>query len=265
MKHAHASDEDSGVRRPRGDKAPPHAPAADGVETPAQADYGKILMGGLEGMLSVLIRNGKNYLGPIKGYASLIQDDTDEASNTRRWADKIMRNVRVMEDHFNSLDMYRIKGALGVAEVSWHLLVSEVMDHFAAVNVKGVPIEIANETRGTFRQHGELLKRVLVHLVVNAYESIERAGKVDLTILPHSDTDDGRRRVAIRVADSGRGMDGETTKRIWIPFYTTKRHHVGLGLPYVATAAALMKMEVEVVSTLGGGTVVNLVLTEEGG
>jgi two-component system, sporulation sensor kinase D len=228
-------------------------------------DYNAGLIDGLEGVLSALIHNGTNHLGPIKGYASLIQDDTDDASNARRWADKIMRNVREMEDHFHALDMFRLRGAIGVCEISWPRLVSDVMDRFAAANLRGVPIEIINEAQGTFRQHRELLKRVLLHLVVNAYESIERNGQIVISVKDHAPAADGRRRYAVCVNDTGRGMDGEVMKRSWTPFFTTKQNHIGLGLPYVAAAASVMEMEIEVASTLGQGTDVGLVLVEQGG
>ena len=229
------------------------------------SEHDSDFINGLEGILSVLIHNGKNHLGPIKGYASLIQDDTDHDSNARRWADKIMRNVREMEDHLHALEMFQLKGAIGLADISWHRVMSDVMDRFAAVNVRGVPIEIVNETRGTFRQHKELLKRVLVHLVVNAYESIERTGKITLSVREQSAAEDDRRRFTVGVTDSGCGMDGELMRCIWTPFFTTKRNHIGLGLPFVAAAAAVMKMDIEVTSTSGRGTAVGLVVTEQGG
>lgn len=235
--------------------------AAEDSGTPV--DLG--LFEGLESMLSVLIRSGKAHLGPIKGYTSLIQDDTPDSANARRWADKIMRSVRQMEDQLNALDMFRIAGKMGAQELSWHRVISEVMDHFAVVNLKGLPIEIVNDTRGTFRQHGELLKRVLTHLLVNAYESIEHSGKITMIVEQHSVTDDGRRRFTVRISDTGGGIDGEAMKDIWQPFYSTKRNHVGLGLPYVTAAAAVMDMETELVSSAGRGTSVGLLLTEQGG
>jgi signal transduction histidine kinase len=235
----------------------------DAGENGTPVDLG--LFEGLEGMLSVLINTGRNNIGPIKGYASLIQDETPDSSNERRWADKIMRSVRLMEDHLNTLDMFRIDGREGAQDLSWHRLISEVTDHFAAVNLKGVPIEIVNDTRGTFRQYGGLLKRVLVHLVVNAYESIEQSGKITLFVENLSATDDGRRRFAIRVSDTGVGIGGEAMKEIWQPFYTTKHNHIGLGLPYVTAAAAVMGMETELISSAGRGTSVGLLLTEQGG
>jgi signal transduction histidine kinase len=222
------------------------------------------LINGLDGVLSLLIHNGKNHLGPIKGFASLIQDDTDEASNARHWADKIIRNVREMEAQMDFLDMFRLNGAVGVSSVSWHRVVSGVMDRFAAVNVRGVPVEIVNGAKGSFKQHGALLERVLVHLVVNAYESITRSGGITLTIRERKGPDD-RRRFAVGVTDTGCGIDGDAMSRIWRPFYTTKRNHIGLGLPYVAAAASITESEIEVASVEGQGTAVGLVITEQGG
>lgn len=219
---------------------------------------------GLEEILSLVIRSSRGHLGPIRGYASLIQDDNEESSNTRRWADKIVRNVRRMENCLGLLDMYRIRGALGLQHSTWHRIVSSVMDQFAAVNVKGVPIEIVNDTRGTFVQHPGLITRVLAHLVVNAYESIDRTGKLTVRIGNDGHTSDGRRRFEVRVDDTGCGIDKKISARIWKPFFTTKHNHVGLGLSYVAAAAPVLGMNVTIDSKSGRGTSVGLVLSEQG-
>lgn len=220
---------------------------------------------GLEEILSLVIRSGRSHVGPIRGYASLIQDDNTNESNTRRWADKIVRNARRMEDYFELLDMYRIRGATGVKQCSWQKIVSTVMDRFSAVNLKGVPIEIFNNTSGPFRQHAGLVTRVLSHIVFNAYESIQRTGKLSVRIDSTGHTSDGRRRFELRVSDNGCGIDKENSDLIWKPFFTTKHDHVGLGMTYVAAAAPVLGMKVEVDSTAGRGTTVGLLLSEQGG
>ena len=221
----------------------------------------------LELMFSNIIHNGKNYLGPIKGYASLIQDDNSEEQNSRRWADKIVRNVEQMEKYFELLSMFRVKGALGVKRVSWHEVISSVLKYYAHVNRRGLPLEVTNKTRGSIRQHGELLKRVLIHLVCNAYESISGDGKVSMYITDSRDAREPnqKKKAVIEIADTGCGIDEEKIDMIWKPFFTTKHDHVGLGLPFVAMAAPILDLDVELHSNTGKGTTVTLVLTEQGG
>ena len=234
-------------------------------ESSPTADAG--LFYNLEVMFSNIIHNGKNYLGPIKGYASLIQDDNGEENNSRRWADKIIRSVEQMEKYFELLSMFRVKGALGVTLVSWHELISNVLKYYSHLNRRGVPLEITNNARRRIRQRGELLRRVLVHLICNAYESIQGPGKVSLSI---SDSDaaprqDGEKKVVIEISDTGCGIDEEKVDMIWKPFYTTKHDHVGLGLPFVAMAAPILNMDIKLHSMHGRGTTVTLVLAEQGG
>jgi signal transduction histidine kinase len=238
-------------------------PAAVGFAGEAAGVIG--LFDGLEEMFSVLIHSGKNQLGPIKGYASLIQDDTEDSTNTRRWADKIMRNVRLMEDHFELLNSYRIRGAVGLTETSWQRLISPLMDRFASVNTKGVPIEIVNNTRGSFCQHGKLIGRALTHIMVNAYESLGDGGKLMMMVDETGRTAEGRRKYRVRIADTGSGIKRKDIGLVWKPFFTTKHNHIGLGLSYVAAAASILGMETEVASSAGTGTTVTLILSEQGG
>jgi two-component system sensor histidine kinase HydH len=223
------------------------------------------LFGGLEEMLTVLIHNAANHLGPIKGYASLIHDGNDSPDNTKRWADKIVRNVRRMEDYLELLNLYRIRSAVGVGETTWQNVVAAVMDRFSAVNVKAIPIEIVNDTRGSFVQHVELLKRVLGHLVVNAYESIETTGKLSVTVTELEQCEQRKRRFGVRVTDTGCGIERKNVELAWRPFFTTKPAHVGLGLPFVASAARILAANIKVESRPGYGTTVSLVLSEKGG
>jgi K+-sensing histidine kinase KdpD len=249
------------AREPGGDW--PATPGAVERDDPGRS--ASRLFFGLEQIFSLVIHSGKNHLGPIKGYASLIQDDNDDKSNSRRWADKIVRNVNRMESYFELLDMYRIRGAIGIKKASWQQIVSVVMERFAAVNVKGVPIEISNNAAGPFVQHRDLITRVMVHLVLNAYESIEKTGKLAIDIEERGFTSDGRRRFEVRVSDTGCGIAREDSNAIWKPFFSTKHDHIGLGLSFVAAAAPSLGMKVAIDSAVGRGTTVGLVLSEQGG
>ena len=66
-------------------------------------------------------------------------------------------------------------------------------------------------------------------------------------------------RMTLEVADTGCGMDEETRRRIFTPFFTTKGSKgSGLGLPVVASILRERGGDIEVQSAVGKGCTVRL-------
>jgi signal transduction histidine kinase len=79
----------------------------------------------------------------------------------------------------------------------------------------------------------EQLKEVLVNLMVNACEAIEKGG----TIVIHEDkntTPSGESIAIIKVSDTGPGIPAAIREKVFEPFFTTKEEGTGLGLSIVA-------------------------------
>ena len=97
------------------------------------------------------------------------------------------------------------------------------------------------------------LEEVLRNLLTNAVDAAGEAGEVTLTYqsVPN------RRRAIITVADNGCGMDAETTKHIFEPYYTTKNQgkNLGLGLYYCWNVMNAHGGSVRVTSAPGTGSV----------
>lgn len=80
------------------------------------------------------------------------------------------------------------------------------------------------------------IKQVLINLVQNAADSIERGGSITLRArtgvasLTHRSTPV----VILEVADTGKGIPEEVERRIFDPFFSTKENGTGLGLPIAA-------------------------------
>ena len=70
----------------------------------------------------------------------------------------------------------------------------------------------------------EKLKQVLLNLVKNAIEALEKGG--NLTIESRLQGEE----IAIRIADDGPGIAKDDQDKIFAPFYTTKKKGSGLGL-----------------------------------
>jgi signal transduction histidine kinase len=163
--------------------------------------------------------------------------------------------------------MFRVKDALGVAPVSWTELIEQVLDRCSYSNTRGLFVDVVHSARGKIRQHGELLKRVMVHLIANAYESVAGDGEISLSVsdsLGESGKKQAKKAV-VQISDTGCGIADKNTDLIWKPFYTTKPNHVGLGLTFVSVAAPILGADVELRSKTGQGTTVKLSLEELGG
>jgi signal transduction histidine kinase len=65
-------------------------------------------------------------------------------------------------------------------------------------------------------------------------------------------------RVVISVADNGPGIAADLRERIFVPFFTTKRHGSGIGLTLVRQITAAHGANVDVTGTPGGGATVSM-------
>jgi PAS domain S-box-containing protein len=113
------------------------------------------------------------------------------------------------------------------------------------------------------------LEQILMNLVVNAQEAMPSGGRLTIE-LENLAVDETRRAehpglvpgayVAVRVTDTGVGMDPSTAARIFEPFFTTKSRGSGLGL---STTYGLVQEHggaVEVSSKPGRGTTIAVFL-----
>ena len=81
-----------------------------------------------------------------------------------------------------------------------------------------------------FCYEGEL-RQILVNLVANAYDAMRSGGRLVLRAHPSLDWKSGATGVRLLVADNGSGMNAETQRRLFEPFYSTKGiGGTGLGL-----------------------------------
>jgi two-component system, sporulation sensor kinase E len=96
---------------------------------------------------------------------------------------------------------------------------------------------------------GAQMQQVLVNLVKNAMQAMTKGGTLTLTT---GETSEG---VWVSVADTGCGIGDEHLKRIFEPFYTTKKKGTGLGLMIVQRVVRAHNGRIELDSRSGRGTV----------
>jgi two-component system, NtrC family, sensor kinase len=106
------------------------------------------------------------------------------------------------------------------------------------------------------------IQQVLVNIVINALEAMRNGGT--LTIRTGFSERPGFCRVAI--TDTGAGIEPHDLGRIFEPFFTTKEvgQALGLGLAISYGIVAQHGGEIDVQSTLGGGSTFRVLLPVEG-
>jgi signal transduction histidine kinase len=99
-----------------------------------------------------------------------------------------------------------------------------------------------------------MLRRVLDNLVHNAVEAIERGGGEDGRIRIVARRPASGSLVAIRITDSGPGIEAEDVEDIFAPYYTTRPDGTGLGLAIVKKIVLEHRGTLSVEETGPGGT-----------
>ncbi len=113
-----------------------------------------------------------------------------------------------------------------------------------------------------FRADPQQLKQVLINLVQNAAESIERDGSITLRARQDRLPLKGRTSevVIIEVEDNGPGIPPEVQERLFEPFFSTKKEGTGLGLPIAVRIIDKHGGALEFKSFPGKGTTFGVVL-----
>jgi two-component system, NtrC family, nitrogen regulation sensor histidine kinase NtrY len=101
----------------------------------------------------------------------------------------------------------------------------------------------------------ELLDQALINLMRNAMEALrdEPGGRISLCA-----SQDAGGRTVIAVRDNGPGIAQAQREKVFVPFFTTKRHGSGVGLTLVRQIATVHGASVRIDETPGGGATVSI-------
>lgn len=211
-------------------------------------------------LASCLMHDFGNLLTLMSGHAELLARNATLDRRTREDV-MAMRNGARRAIHLVSRWMDFVKPASPRAEsINLGRVIAEV-EALAVPNL-GPHIQLECQVKGPLSvlSHHEHLERTLLNLVLNARDAMVNGGLISIVaetcLLPTTHQE----AVRITVEDSGAGIDAQTLDRVAEPFFTTKRHGTGLGVPQVLDFVREWSGMLEVESEVGVGSSFSLIL-----
>lgn len=102
----------------------------------------------------------------------------------------------------------------------------------------------------------DLVDQVIINLMLNAIDAVKGSEQPQINILA---TLNNNNRVVIDIKDNGSGIKPDILDKIFMPFFTSKKHGSGIGLSLSRQIMHLHKGSISVKSKPGEGTVFTLI------
>lgn len=210
----------------------------------------------------------KNPLGGIRGAAQLLllelsKPDQGEYLNVViAEVDRINRMVENMLDFTRPQQLQQEQ--LNIHQILEHIL---ILEKESLTVKKGTVIQEYDPSLPQLVGEEDRLKQVFLNLIKNAVEAIPEGGAVRLVTRVGTDysvktgpDSNPCLTIIIEIIDSGPGIPAEELKKLFTPFYTTKRKGSGLGLPLSLKIIEDHGGTIKVLSEMGKGTTVQVFL-----
>ncbi|MBD0401558.1 PAS domain-containing sensor histidine kinase [Flammeovirga sp. EKP202] len=133
-------------------------------------------------------------------------------------------------------------------------LCKEILIQYEPISIeKGIEIELDIQVEGLMvTSDPQQLSDVIQNLIKNALEELE--GKENGKVSIICKQDDQTNRPVLQVVDNGSGIETDALARIFVPFFTTKKGHTGIGLSLSRQIMRNNKGRLTVISSIDEGS-----------
>jgi signal transduction histidine kinase len=211
-------------------------------------------------MASHVAHEVRNSLVPMKLYLSLLRRRIDDDRGSLDVLDKVTAGFNALEATVSDLLHFSAHRDARRQAVTVSRIFDEVLQSLAPqLAAQGIVAEIDCPETLSAQADGEMLRRAVLNLVLNALDALPDGGELTLTACRTSQG------LEIEVADSGPGVSPALLDRLFEPFFTTKSSGTGLGLAIVERIVAAHGGRAQVVNCPEGGAAFTLIIPERTG
>ena len=210
-----------------------------------------------------------NLLTAIRGFAELALDEAGEDASFRPELEEVLRSAERARELTHRLLLVGRRELSAAQPLDLGEIVAETEPLLS--HSLGSDIELRNELEaipGSVRADRSSLEQVILNLALNARDAmpmggvltfsggLQRAEDLGLAVERFPDG----QCVALRVTDTGRGMDARQQERAFEPFFTTKPGGSGLGLSTAYGIVERLGGRIDLASSPGVGTTLTVLL-----
>ncbi|RKX80164.1 MAG: hypothetical protein DRP87_00335 [Spirochaetes bacterium] len=203
-------------------------------------------------MASAVAHQIRNPLGILKVSAQMLRDDFQvrvNEDNYKRILNTMINKIDTLNlIVYNFLEFGHPRPAKR-KNCSVQRMIESALAALPLSKYPEVEVELViDENMDEYPMDENLMEQVISNILMNALQASSGGGKVEL----RSKMEDGRLNIEIR--DNGCGIDTDTKKLIFNPFFTTRTSGTGLGLSIVHRIIEQHNGSIEVDSLPGKGT-----------
>ncbi len=218
-----------------------------------------------------LAHDFNNLIQIILGNLDLALDDVVEKSEAYECLEQGTIACRRASDMCNQLLAYAGQGVVSVEPLDLSAITTEICQLVDVGRLEGMELELSVADVPPVEADPSQIRQVMLNLITNALEAQRGApGKIevrtgcraleagDLETVSGDDPLPAGDYVWFEVQDHGRGMDPETARRIFDPFFSTKPSGHGLGLAAARGIVRSHRGAIHVESAVGRGTTIRV-------
>jgi two-component system sensor histidine kinase PilS (NtrC family) len=201
----------------------------------------------------------RNPLGALAGAMQMLRKDLQADETSRHLMDIAIREAARLDGIITEFLQYARPPALNLGEADLNKVLAETLDLVQHEARTRTNITIATAlTEGALpgQVDQDQMKQVFWNLATNAFDAMPHGGRLMIATGCRNVDVGGRKAEVVEISfhDTGEGIPRKNLDKIFLPFFTTKRHGSGLGLAAVHRIVDLHGGWIKVESEEGHGT-----------